>query len=86
MRDATTKANIYQFPNPEKFEVLPLSVTLAGVGRKLFVVAAYIPPGYTVGRGRACLQHIADIVLMIKNRHDDPLLLVAGDFNQWDVE
>ena len=85
LRDSITKANVYQFPNPEKFEVLPLSVTVADVSRKLFVLAAYIPPGYAVGRGRACLHHIADIVLMIKNRHEDSLVLVAGDFNQWDI-
>lgn len=86
LRDSATKAAVYNFPNPERFEVLPLSVNLADVARKMFVIASYVPPGYNVGRGGACLQHIADLVLMIKNRHEDPLLLIAGDFNQWDIE
>ena len=85
LRDSVTKAERFSFPNPESYEVLPLSVTVANVARKLFVVGAYIPPGYAVPRGRGCLQHIADLVLTIKNKHDDPLVLVAGDFNQWDI-
>ena len=85
LRDSTTKSSVFGFPNPEKYEVLPLSVVLADIKRKLFVVGAYIPPGYNVPRGRACLQHIADLVLTIKNKHVDPLILVAGDFNQWDI-
>ena len=85
LRDSITKACTYNFPNPEMYEVLPLSVTIVGVPRKMFVVAAYIPPGYTVPRGKACLQHIADLVLTIKNRHAEPLILIAGDFNQWDI-
>ena len=85
LRDSITKGQPFHFPNPEKFEVLPLSVKVSDVSRRLFVIAAYIPPGYSVPRGRACLQHIADVVLTIKNKHEEPLILVAGDFNQWDV-
>ena len=85
LRDSITNSRRFDFPNPDTFEVLPLSITLANVSRKLFTIACYMPPGYTVPRARACLQHIADIVLTIKNRFPDPLLLVAGDFNQWDI-
>ena len=85
LRDSITKSQLYQFPNPEKFEVLPLNITVSEISRKLFVVAAYIPPGYKVPRARNCLQHIADVVLTIKNKYEDQLILVAGDFNQWDI-
>ena len=84
-RDAISKVSEYKIDNPLGFEVLPLCVTIKNVRRKLYVVAAYIPPNYTVPRGRDCLQHISDIILDIKRRHDDPLILVAGDFNQWEV-
>ena len=84
-RESCTKTEPVQFPNPELYEVLPLAVKVANVRRKIYVVAAYIPPNYTVGKGRACLQHISDLVLSIKNRFPDPLILVAGDFNQWDI-
>ena len=85
LRDSITKASKFDFPNPDRFEVLPLSVKVANLYRPLFVIAAYVPPGYAVARGRACTQHVADLVLTIKNRFADPLILVAGDFNQWDI-
>ena len=84
-RSSTTKLANYSFMNPEGFEVLPCTATVTGISRKFFILAAYIPPGYSVPRGRACLQHIADIVLDIKGRHTDPLIVCAGDFNQWDI-
>ena len=58
---------------------------VTGVKRSFFVIAAYIPPGYAVPRGKACLQHVADLVLEIKNKHTDVYILVGGDFNQWDI-
>ena len=84
-RDSLAKAKDYDFANPELFEVLPLRLNFADISRPVFVIAAYIPPGYTVPTGRACLQHINDLVLDIKNKHQDPYLVLAGDFNQWDV-
>ena len=85
LRDATTKSELFRFPNPECFEVLPISIKVSEVPRKLFAIAAYIPPNYAMPRGRACLQHVADLVLTISNRHQDPLIIVGGDFNQWDI-
>ena len=84
-RSANTKLMEYQFQNLQGFEVLPCTGSVTGIARKFFVIAAYIPPGYTVPRGRACLQHIADIILDIKGKHSDPLILCAGDFNQWEI-
>ena len=84
-KDSSTKIKPYCFANPEMFEVLPVSMTVMGIMRKFFVIAAYIPPGYAVPRGRQCLQHINDLVLDIKNKHNDPLIVIAGDFNQWEV-
>ena len=85
IRDSIFKSKDYKFDNPERFEVLPLSLTHMNIARKILVIAAYIPPGYSVPRGRACLQHICDLVLDMKNKHPDPLLIIAGDFNQWEV-
>ena len=84
-KESTTKAARYHFNNPDIFEVMTVKLSVVGIKRKFFVVAAYIPPGYTVPRGRQCLQHISDIVLDIKNKNQDPYILVAGDFNQWPI-
>ena len=85
-RDSWARGKDYNFANPDAFEVLPLRLDFADFSRPMFVVAAYIPPGYTVARGRACLQLINDLVLVIKNNHRDPYILIAGDFNQWEID
>ena len=84
-RAATTKAKRYSFPNPESFEVLCSQLNISGVKRKLYVISAYMPPNYRIGRARSCIRYISDIILYIKDKVDDPLIHLAGDFNQWDV-
>ena len=39
-------------PNPGEFEVLVAGSTVPGYARKLLTVACYLPPNYTVQRGR----------------------------------
>ena len=84
-KSSTAKLSRYKFGNPDNFEVLPTTSTIATIARKFFILAVYIPPGYPVPRGKACLQHVADIVLDIKAKFADPLILIAGDFNQWNI-
>ena len=43
--------------NPKDFEVMAGVGTLPGHSRRFVVIACYIPPGYTVGRGRSCLDY-----------------------------
>ena len=85
LRDTLASAVPFPFPNPDSFEVLPLIVTLPSIARKLYVIAAYIPPSYSVPRGKACLQHINNLVLEIKRKSNEPYIVVAGDFNQWNI-
>ena len=58
---------------------------LRGSTRKLVVVAAYVPPNYPVPRARQCLEYIENLVIEIRRTYRDPYLVVAGDFNQWDI-
>ena len=76
----------YKVDNPDKYEVLTAAATVRGLSRKVFLISAYIPPGYTVARGRGCLEYISDIILNIKYKHEDPLICLGGDFNQWRIE
>ena len=84
-RENCSRSSVVRFPNPENFEVLPVCLTIPEIQQKLFVVAAYVPPNYLVARGKLCLSHISDLVFHIKNTNPNPLILVAGDFNQWDL-
>ena len=85
VKDSISKVNTYPFPNPENFEILPLGLKITTIRRKFHVIAVYIPPNYTVARGKACLLHLKDLVLDIKRKVRDSYILIAGDFNQWDV-
>ena len=73
-------------PNPENFEVLCIAGKIKGVPEKLVVVAVYIPPNYPKTRADACLDYIADVVAEAKRRFSSPLIIVAGDWNQWPVD
>ena len=68
--------------NPAEFEVLVCAGTLPRHTRKMVVLSCYISPGYTVSRGK---DFITDAVLEMKRKFRDPYLIVAGDFNQWEI-
>ena len=85
LRDSICSGKLYPFTNPESFEVLPLKVDLLNADRNLLVIAAYVPPNYTVLHARACLAHIGNIVLDMKRNSVNPYIMVTGDFNQWDI-
>ena len=84
-RQSVTNFKAFHFNNPDNFEVLPVFTTVRGSARKLVVVAAYIPPNYTVPRDRQCLEYIEAMVIQIRLKFRDPYVVVAGDFNQKDI-
>lgn len=84
-REFTTSLKVFKLHNPMKFEVLACSRRMQGCGRKLVVIAAYIPPNYVVGRGKAPLEFVAGAVPEVKRGFDKPLVVVGGNFNQWDI-
>ena len=71
--------------NPHNFEVIMATGMLRGCARRVVVVASYLPPNYSVGRGRSAMEFTAGAVAEAKRRFDDPLLIVAGDYNQWGI-
>ena len=68
------------------YEVLVVGGSVKGLGRKVLVVACYLPPNLTPGRAEQCMDFISDAVMEGKRRYKDPLVFVAGDFNQWHIE
>ena len=85
-RKSSCKMQEISLPNPDNFEVLVTIATIPGYARKLLTIACYIPPGYDVGRGRACLAYIEDVVLDLKRKYKDPFVVLGGDFNQWLIQ
>ena len=85
-RESAIKMTNIRLHNPGEYEVLCCTGILRGSGKRLVEVACYIPPNYTVQRGRGCMEFITGVTMEMKRRYDDPMLLLAGDFNQWKVE
>ena len=83
-RNACNMSKI-EFPNPGGFEILVTLGNLPGHKEKLIIIACYLPPNYTVPRGKAALAYLEDIVVEVKRRYQDPFIIVTGDFNQWPV-
>ena len=85
-RKSVSSFKTFRYANPENFEVLPAFTTLRGSARKLVVVAAYIPPNYPVPRARQCLDFIESLIIQVRLTFRDPYIVVAGDFNQWQID
>ena len=68
--------------NPHKFEVILTSGRIKGCARPIAVIACYVPPNYTVPRGRDAVLFVAGAVSEAKRKLDNPIIVVAGDFNQ----
>ena len=76
---------VLDIKNSEDYEVLATAATVPGQRRKLVILACYIPPNYVKKRGEGALDYITDRIVELKRRFHDPQLLIAGDFNQWDI-
>ena len=87
LKNNSSKGITYPFNHPENYEALPLplQINLDSITRKIVIIAAYIPPNYTTARGKVSLQHICDLVLDIKRKISGAYILIAGDFNQWEI-
>lgn len=78
--------SVIERPNPENYEVLVATGKIFGLSRKLVVTGAYVPPGYSVARGRGAIDYIKEYILEVKRKYRDPYLVIVGDFNQWKAE
>ena len=67
------------------YEILACSGRIKGHSRHLVILACYIPPGYTKLQGEGALEEVSEMIVDLKRRFSDPYLVVAGDFNQWDI-
>ena len=82
---AEARLEEYKFLHPDEAEVLTAEPKFHEILSKIFVIGAYLPPGYNVPRARVCMQHINNIILELKSKFRDCMICLAGDFNQWDV-
>ena len=72
--------------NPNNFEVLPVIGSLRGSSRKIVVIAAYLPPNYSVPRAASCIEYIEGVLIEVRRQYRDPYIVLGGDFNQWSIQ
>ena len=71
-------------PN-SSYEVAAAIGRRTGQRRKVLAVAAYIPPSYNANENKGCLEHICDVIISLKNRYNDPYVILGGDFNKREI-
>ena len=84
-RTASTTFKPLELENSEDFEVMCVVGKISKIREKVVVVAAYIPPNYPRVRANECIDYISDVIAEAKRKHDSPLIIVGGDWNQWDL-
>ena len=58
-KDSVCSLNRMKLHNPHDFEVIAASGVIKGCQRKIVIIASYIPPNYSVGRGKAAMDFVA---------------------------
>ena len=75
----------FKMHNPDSYEVITLVGKISGLARKIVGIACYIPPNYPVPRGRGAMDFITQCLNQAKQKYDDPMIVLGGNFNQWDI-
>ena len=53
--------------------------------RPIFIISCYLPPGMRRAKVSKCLDAIRDTVTKIKITERDPIIIMAGDINKYDL-
>ena len=85
-RAASTSFKPFDMPNPEKFEVLCVTGRVSKLREKVAIIAVYIPPGYTKVDADCCVEYVSDMIAEVKRKLDSPIIVVGGDWNQWNLQ
>ena len=84
-QDSVVSTARFKIHNPKMYEVLPVTCKITGQYRRLLVVGCYMPPGLRADEAKECMDLIVDTIHEAKRKLDQPMVLVAGDFNQFPV-
>lgn len=84
-RSSSTKFSPLDISNPDNLEVLCIAGKVNKIREKVVVIDVYMPPNYTRVKADTCLDYISDVISEAKRRIDSPVIMFAGDWNQWNV-
>jgi hypothetical protein len=69
--------------NPGGYEVVGAEVKVKGYERRFVIFGCYMPPSLDAHSSRECMQLLVDITHEAKRKLNEPYLVIAGDFNQF---
>ena len=69
---------------PSKHEVMAAIGRRAGQRRKIAFVCVYVPPWYNAQQNASLYGYVNDVILALKNKYENPMLVLGGDFNRRD--
>ena len=58
----------------------------AGQRRKVAIIGVYLPPAMRIQQVRRSLREVNDAVTHVKQKYNDPYIMLAGDFNRKDIQ
>ena len=71
---------------PTKNEMVGAIGRRVGQRRKVASLAVYLPPALKADQVKKCLSEVNDAIIHIKNKYNDPFIMVGGDFNRTDIK
>ena len=68
-----------------KSEIVCATGNIPTVARKVLVFGIYIPPNIKAKQAHNALESLSNAIGQAKIEYSDPLIIIEGDFNQWNV-
>ena len=53
--------------------------------RKIVIYGLYLPPGLTAAKASRACELVNDNLSVVKAKYESPLIIIGGDFNQFDI-
>ena len=69
---------------PSKHEVFAAIGRRTGQRRKIAFVVIYVPPWYNAQQNRSLYNYVNDVILTLRNKYENPMVLLGGDLNRRD--
>ena len=70
---------------PTKHEIYAAIGRRTGQRRKILVVVIYIPPFYNAEQNRSLYRKLNKTLFVLKDRYENPYVILGGDFNRRDA-
>ena len=67
-------------------EIVAALCSVRGVSRKVVCIGAYLTTALDIDGAASFLERINDLIHLVKSKYNDPVIIVAGDWNQAETD